>query len=132
MKNPSGISRRDFLKGAAAGAVSMAVMGLSNGVALADDEELVMTAEKSVNTKWSFEIPPEPIPEDQIAEVIEDDIIIIGAGMSGLTTALSAAQNGGSVTLFSGSSGPISRGGSNFAKNSKVMEERGIEPFDVN
>ena len=52
--------------------------------------------------------------------------------MSGLTTALSAAQNGASVTLFSGSSHPISRGGSNFAKNSKVMQERGIEPFDVN
>ena len=133
MKKPEGISRRDFLKGAAAGAASLAVMGLGGGVAFAEGEEAadVMTAAKSVNTKWSFEIPPEPIPEDQIAEVIEDDIVIIGAGMSGLTTALSAAQNGASVTLFSGSSGPISRGGSNFAKNSKVMEARGIEPFDV-
>ena len=133
MKKPEGISRRDFLKGAAAGAASLAVMGLGGGVAFAEGEEAadVMTAEKALSTKWSFEIPPEPIPDDQIAEVIEDDIVIIGAGMSGLTTALSAAQNGASVTLFSASSGPISRGGSNFAKNSKVMEARGIEPFDV-
>ncbi len=124
------ISRRDFLKGAAAGAASLAVMGLNSGVAMAEDAPEAMTAAKSLE-KWSFEIPPAPIPDDQIAEVIEDDIIIIGSGMSGLTTAFSAAQNGASVTLFSASSGPISRGGSNFAKNSKVMEERGIEPFDV-
>lgn len=124
------ISRRDFLKGAAAGAASLAVMGLGGGAALAEDAPEVMTAEKSLE-KWEFEIPPAPIPDDQIAEVIEDDIIVIGSGMSGLTTAYSAAENGASVTLFSGSSGPISRGGSNFAKNSKVMEARGIEPFDV-
>ena len=124
------ISRRDFLKGAAAGAASLAVMGMG-GTALADDAPEAMTAEKSLATKWEFEIPPAPIPEDQIAEVIEDDIIIVGSGMSGLTTAFSAAQNGASVTLFSASSGPISRGGSNFAKYSKVVEARGIEPFDV-
>ena len=125
------ISRRDFLKGAAAGAASLAVMGMGGGAALAEDAPEVMNAAKSLE-KWDFEIPPAPIPEEEIAEVIEDDIIVVGAGMSGLTTALSAAQNGASVTLFSGSSHPISRGGSNFAKNSKVMEERGIEPFDVN
>ena len=125
------ISRRDFLKGAAAGAASLAVMGLGGGAALAEDAPEAMNAELSLK-KWDFEIPPAPIPEDQIAETIEDDIIVIGAGMSGLTTAYSAAECGASVTLFSGSSHPISRGGSNFAKNSKVMEERGIEPFDVN
>ncbi len=124
------ISRRDFLKGAAAGAASLAVMGLGGGAALAEDAPEVMTAEKSLQ-KWEFEIPPAPIPEDQIAEVVEDDIIVIGAGMSGLTTAYSAAECGASVTLFSASSHPISRGGSNFARNSKVMEERGIEPFDI-
>ena len=127
------ISRREFLKGAAASAAGFAVMGLNSG-AFADEEKAaaeVMTAEKSVNTKWEFEIPPAPIPDDQIAEVIEDEIIVIGSGMSGLTTAYSAQSNGASVTLFSASSGPISRGGSNFAKYSKVCEERGIKPFDV-
>ena len=50
--------------------------------------------------------------------------------MSGFTTAVSAAEQGAKVTLFSAASAPISRGGSNYAKNSKVMEELGIEPFD--
>ena len=67
--------------------------------------------------------PPAPIPEDEITETIENDIIVVGAGMSGLTTAVAAAEQGGKVTLFSASSAPISRGGSNFARNSKVMEE---------
>ena len=39
-------------------------------------------------------------------------------------------EQGAKVTLFSAASAPISRGGSNYAKNSKVMEELGIEPFD--
>ncbi len=130
------ISRRSFLKGAAASAAGLAVMGLNSGVAFADTEKDkasgdVMTAEKAAEVKWSFEIPPEPIPDDEIAEVIEDEIIVIGSGMSGLTTAYSAQSNGASVTLFSASSGPISRGGSNFAKYSKVCAERNIEPFDV-
>ncbi len=130
MKNMNEISRRDFLKGAAAGAASLAVLGLGQGAAFAEDAGAPLTAEKSLE-KWAFEIPPAPIPDDQIAEVIEDDIIVVGSGMSGLTTAFSAAQNGASVTLFSASSGPISRGGSNFAKYSKVCEARGIKPFDV-
>ena len=109
MKKPEGISRRDFLKGAAAGAASLAVMGLGGGVAFAEGEEAAqgLTAEQALNTKWAFEIPPAPIPDDQIAEVIEDEIIVVGSGMSGLTTAYSAQSNGASVTLFSASSGPM-------------------------
>ena len=94
MSSKNGISRRDFLKGAAAGAASLAVMGLGSGAALAEDAAPeAMNAAKSLE-KWDFEIAPPPIPEEEIAEVIEDDIIVVGAGMSGLTTALSAAQNG--------------------------------------
>ena len=128
------ISRRSFLKGAAASAAGLAMLGLNSGIAFAEEDKAAieaMTAEKSLSTKWAFEIPPAPIPDDQIAEVIEDEIIVIGSGMSGLTTAYSAQSNGASVTLFSASSGPISRGGSNFAKYSKVCEARGIKPFDV-
>ena len=72
--------------------------------------------------KWSFMIPPEPVPDDQITETVENDIIVVGGGMSGFTTAVSAAEQGAKVTLFSAASAPISRGGSNYAKNSKVMD----------
>ena len=80
--------------------------------------------------KWAFEVAPDPIPDDQIAETIEDDIIVIGSGMSGICVAASAAEQGASVTLFSASSTPISRGGSNFSAYNKVIEEYGIERLD--
>ena len=80
--------------------------------------------------RWSFMIAPDKYDESSITETKTNDIIIVGGGMSGLTTAVAAAEKGGKVTLFSASSAPISRGGSNFAKNSKVMEELKIEPFD--
>lgn len=142
-------SRRDFLKLGAVGAAGAAAAGLvacspaggsgDGGSSTANNG--AATAEAAVSTNdtvlklgdkmptWSFMVPPEPIPADQITETKENDIIIVGAGMSGLTTAVAAAEKGGKVTLFSASSAPISRGGSNFARNSKVMQELKVEPF---
>ena len=154
MTKSHGVSRRDFLKLGTVGAAAAGLSAASLTTAFAAEAEKAeagateTVAEETgsvsgaVSTndtvltlgdqlpKWSFMVAPDPIPEDQITEVIEDDVIVIGAGMAGMATAVSAAQNGASVTLFSASSGPISRGGSNFAANSKVMEELGVEPFD--
>lgn len=142
-------SRRDFLKLGAVGAAGAAAAGLAacssaggsgaggssaanNGAAAAEStvstNDTVLKLGDKMPT-WSFMVPPEPIPADQITETKENDIIIVGAGMSGLTTAVAAAEKGGKVTLFSASSAPISRGGSNFARNSKVMQELEVEPF---
>lgn len=146
MENASnrGFSRRDFLKFGAVGAAgAAAAAGLAGCAAPASKEgdasasaSGVMESSDAVlklkdgMPKWSFMIPPEPIADDRIVETVENDIIVVGGGMSGFTTAVSAAENGAKVTLFSAASAPISRGGSNYACNSKVMEELGIEPFD--
>ncbi|MEC4184263.1 FAD-dependent oxidoreductase [Adlercreutzia sp. R21] len=145
-------SRRDFLKMGAVGAVGAAgaaaaglvacspaadggsaSQGGSSAAGSASDaastNDVVLKLGDKMPT-WSFMVPPEPIPADQITETKENDIIIVGSGMSGLTTAVAAAEKGGKVTLFSASSGPISRGGSNYARNSKVMEELKVEPFN--
>ncbi|MEB1813094.1 FAD-dependent oxidoreductase [Adlercreutzia mucosicola] len=146
-------SRRDFLKlGAVGAAGAAAAAGLaacspagntgsgSTGGSGAGSGNAAVEGTVSTNDvviklgdqmpKWSFMVPPEPIPADQITETKENDIIVVGAGMSGLTTAVAAAEKGGKVTLFSASSAPISRGGSNYARNSKVMEELKVEPFN--
>lgn len=144
----SQFSRRDFFKLGAVGAAGAAAAGLAgcapaggSGAAADAAGSGAAAGEGAVSTddvvlklgnklpQWSFMVPPEPIPADQITEVVENDIIIVGSGMSGLTTAVAAAEKGGKVTLFSASSGPISRGGSNYARNSKVMEELKVEPF---
>ena len=50
--------------------------------------------------KYSFEIPPAPIPESDIREVVETDIVVVGAGPAGLAAAASAAEQGAKVVLL--------------------------------
>lgn len=126
-----GIGRRDFVKAAlATGAIAVSASALggcsaepSQGAAV--DTAGPLTAE-ILGQKWSFEIVPEPIPEADIAETIEADVVVIGAGVSGLVTANSAAEDGLKVVVVSASTAPVSRGGSNNAIYSKAMEQAGL------
>jgi hypothetical protein len=141
----AGLSRRDFFKGAAAAGAVAAVSGLAGcspsaktdgastagtgtGAGSALSGETVLTAD-IMDMKWSFEIPPDPVPEDQIAETITHDVIVVGAGLSALCTAVSAQDAGADVHVFSASSLPVGRGGSNTAIGSKHQKEVGID-FD--
>ena len=80
--------------------------------------------------KWGFEIPPEPIQGDLIAETVYADLVVVGEGMSGLCTALSAAEEGVDTIIVTASSRPVGRGGSVFASNSKVMRRLGYPGLD--
>ena len=120
------LNRRQFVEGAGAAAAGVAAMGALAGVAVADEQE-AMTADKLEGAKWSFEIAPDPIPEDQISKTVTHDIVVVGAGMAGVCTAVSAAEEGADVILFSASSKAMSRGGSNHAIGSKYQVEKGIE-----
>ena len=133
------LDRRHFLKGAGAAAGMAALAGMA-GTAMADEAAEsaaaegttaaagdLMTADKAAEVKWSFEVAPDPIPEDQIVETYTHDIVVVGAGLGGLTTAAAAAEMGADVIVFSASSKPISRGGSNHAIGSKYQIEKGIE-----
>ena len=138
-----GIDRRSFLTGTAAlGAV--AALGTLAGCASKSADETAptktageggtadgtMTAQ-AAQQKWSFEIPPEPIADDQIAETIEDDVVVVGAGVSGLVTALSAAEAGASVTLICAGTAPVARGGTFHAFKSTLLQEVGLgSPYD--
>lgn len=145
MSKKQGFSRRDFLKfGSVAAAGTAAAAGLAacttSGGASADaggqaagtisSSDAVLSLTNGM-PQWSFMIAPEPVSSDKITETITNDIIVVGGGMSGLTTATAAAEKGAKVTLFSAASAPISRGGSNFAKNSKVIEAHDVKPYDV-
>jgi fumarate reductase flavoprotein subunit len=50
--------------------------------------------------KYSFETPPASIPEGDIREVVETDIVVAGAGPAGLAAAASAAEKGAQVVLI--------------------------------
>ncbi len=141
-KNPeanekkSGISRRDFMKGAAGGAAALAAAsvlsgctttGAAGGSTGSVSANGLMTAEKAANMKWNFEIAPKPVSESKISKTYTHDVVVIGAGLSGLCTMCSALESGADAVMFSASSKPIGRGGSNHAIGSKYQKEMGIE-----
>lgn len=111
----SNISRRSFVAGAAVTAAAAAA-----APAIAEEAA----------GKWSFEIAPEPIADDQVAQTYVADIVVVGAGLAGVVTAVSAAEAGASVILVTASSTAISRGGSNFGLNSVYQQEKGIQLSD--
>lgn len=125
------LSRRDFLKGAAASAVGIAAVGLGacgtepHKGASAGPESTVLSAKNCENIKWEFEIMPKeyPISDNKISKTCTADVIVIGSGPSGLVTAVACQESGVDVLLFSASSKPIGRGGSNHGFGTKYQKK---------
>ena len=126
-----GMSRRAFLKNSgltvAAATTGASLLGAESAAA---QEPTVLNAELAAQP-WSFEVPPDPIPESDIAATVEAEVIVVGAGIAGLAVACAAAENGAQVVVISASRRPTYRGGSNHAAYSKVMEAQGIDRYDV-
>lgn len=117
-------SRRGFLKGSAvAGAV--AVVGTAMpGAAMASG--MSIGTEAADCHKWSWEEPVKPIPQHQIKQTVDTDIVIIGAGIAGLAAAISAAELGAKVEVIEKNKVPAFRGGHITAVGSKVQQALGI------
>jgi len=113
------ITRRTFIKKTGgAGIMTAAGTGLAgNG----------MDSSQSAQCKtYSFETPPPPIRPDEIKKRVSAEIVVIGAGTSGLVCACSAVENGAEVVVIASSPAPVGRGGSNHAFNSKLMRRLGL------
>lgn len=131
MSKTTTMSRRTFVKAAGTTTAAAAAASVVAGTAAADEAagSAPLTAESYSSQKWSFEIAPEPITD--IAEQIDCELVVVGAGTSGLAAACSGAQSGLNTILVSASTGPVCRGGSNHCTYSKVMEREGVEPYDA-
>lgn len=121
MKNE--LSRRSFLKGAALSALAVGTMGMPNVATEAKAEEAPSTG------KWYDEkYFAKPAPITDIAETIETDVVVVGAGNGGCISVVSAAELGAKVVWVEKNGGPITWAGEIGAYNSKLMKERyGIE-----
>ena len=129
-----GISRRNFLTGAAlagAAAASLGIAGCSPAASTSTEGGSdAASTESGQSTQYSWEVKPEPITD--IANTVDTDILVIGAGLAGCACACSAAENGGKVTVVEKTSSWNGRGGGFGAINSRYMDELDIKVDKVN
>ena len=120
------VSRRSFLQGAglvaAAGAAS-AVIGCTPATNSGDAAGQAGDAKNAASSR-SWETKPEAITD--FADTVEADVVVIGAGLSGMATACSAAQQGLDVVVVEKSAniGPSRTFG---GVSSRIMDEAGIK-----
>lgn len=94
-----GITRREFLKGSAATAVTAAAMGLLTACSAGEPTNSEPTkTEPPTTLKWNE--APAKIAEDQINETVETEVLVVGGGCAGLFAAASAAENGAKVMMI--------------------------------
>lgn len=147
------IDRRLFLKGAAisgAAVATLGVMGCSPQDRPAEVEAEPVEAASSegnymLRNEYSFideselwgqiegeaGFVAEPIPEDEIVETVECDVVVAGAGLAGACAAASVVDNGGNVVMLEKMEAGRADGTQIGVFNSKYHKELGIE-FDEN
>lgn len=124
-----GVSRRQFLTGVGVAGIAAAA-GMAGCAPSAPSESLSSTSGpngsgEAITVKHSWEVKPEPI--DDIAETVDADIVVVGAGMAGLNTAAAAALNGAKVVVLERSNTYSVRGADNGAVGSKFQKENGMD-----
>lgn len=133
----TGVSRRNFLKSGAfavAGVVgsSFLLTACGNGRKKNADNA---DAEKGavVGKEPSFLKAPAPIKDSEIKETLEADVVVVGAGMSGICAAASAAEAGAKVIVIEKGANINFRSNDYGAVNSKLQMEAGntLNPREV-
>ncbi|MDR3210041.1 MAG: FAD-binding protein, partial [Oscillospiraceae bacterium] len=76
---------------------------------------------------YSWETPPEAIPEAQIAETLETDVVVVGGGISGLAAAARCTAKGLKTIVVDKNARLVALAGQIAAINTSVMRAQGIE-----
>ncbi|MBR4393429.1 MAG: FMN-binding protein, partial [Oscillospiraceae bacterium] len=88
-------------------------------------------AESADTGKWYDEEyfkKPDPIPAEEISEVVDYEVVVVGAGNSGCPCAISCADLGAKIAWVERSPGVVTWAGEMGAYNSDVMKNKyGIE-----
>ena len=113
------LGRRGFLKSAVASGVA----------GIAASSSLLAVQEKAgpqTGCKQSWEIPPAPIPESEIKNTVTTEVVVVGAGIAGIATALSAAEGGLKVIVLEKGKTFSVRGFDIAAVDSRIQKKMGI------
>lgn len=76
--------------------------------------------------KYSWAAAPAAIPEEKIVKTVAADVIVTGAGLAGVTTALSCAENGLEVVLLEKGRRNSARGFHIGVANSRLLKKYGV------
>ncbi|HEY3423288.1 MAG TPA: FAD-dependent oxidoreductase [Negativicutes bacterium] len=121
------ISRRAFFKGSALAAMGVATGGLLAGCGKPAVTQSPAKGATEAPGKASFEIAPPPIADKDIKETVTVDVVVIGAGTAGMTTALTAVEAGAKTIILEKHSSFNARGGWTGAIGTKIQKAKGIE-----
>jgi len=124
-----GLSRRSLLSRTAAAAVGLGALGLNDvaGAAAAEDASGGFGKSSDGGATLSFLPKPEPIAESDIVKTLTFDVVVVGAGASGVPAALSAAENGAKVGVIQKAPFALSQGNSGTGINLDKSDKAGIE-----
>lgn len=124
------MNRRSFLKGAA-GAAAVTTAGLIAGCGPKQTAAPAPEGEAAVGgvaaSQPSFLNPPAPIDPKDIKETVSTDVVVVGAGISGLMAAFTAAEAGAKTILIEKDATFMAHGGHNAALRSKLQLEEGLD-----
>ena len=125
----NGISRRSFLTRAAVGTGAVAFTGLSGGMASAATNDACQNAAKSSDGGATLEFMPKPKPisDRLIVSTQTFDVVVVGAGASGVPAALSAAENGAKVAVLQKQAIVVSQGNTGSGIDLANSDKAGVE-----
>jgi fumarate reductase flavoprotein subunit len=89
-------------------------------------EQTKRARKTSTRDKADFEVSPPPIPASKITEKVTADVVVVGAGVSGLTAAASASEAGARVIVLEKGETYHFRGLHNAALASKLQKKEGV------
>ncbi|MGV8083385.1 MAG: FAD-dependent oxidoreductase [Coriobacteriia bacterium] len=123
-----GISRRSFITGTAAAAAGITALGVV-GCSAKGGEAAEAAYGKSSDgaATLSFLKKPEEIAKDKIKETKEFDVVVVGAGASGIPAALSALETGAEVAVLQKQNMAVSQGNSGSGIDLANSDPAGVE-----
>ena len=127
-----GISRRSFLSATAMGAAGIGMLGLAgftakNSEATPLDKGMEFAKSSDGGATLNFMPKPAPIADKDIKSTMTFDVLVVGAGASGVPAALAAAENGATVAVIQKHPMPVSQGNTGSGIDLETSEKAGIE-----